>query len=101
MSSGNGRQRIWCQTACFSGARVVKRIQDAPAEILRVGKRTVQRWEAAKTIPNLAQHALEYVTMLLAEAPLTLHRRPTALQETLSESSASHPSRRTICFGPE
>src|SRR5215472_19083137 len=52
MSSGNGRQRIWCQTACFSGARVVKRIQDAPAEILRVGKRTVQRWEAAKTIPT-------------------------------------------------
>ena len=33
---------------------------------LGVSERTVQRWEAAKTVPNLAQHALEYVTMLLA-----------------------------------
>ena len=43
--------------------------QVAPAEILGVSKRTVQRWEAAKTVPNLAQHALEYVPMLLAEQP--------------------------------
>jgi len=43
--------------------------QVEPAEILGVSERTVQRWEAAKTVPNLAQHAPEYVTMLLAEQP--------------------------------
>ena len=43
--------------------------QVEPAEIFGVSERTVQPWEAAKTIPNLAQHALEYVTMLLAEQP--------------------------------
>ena len=43
--------------------------QVEPAEILGVSEQTVQRWEAAKTAPNLAQHALESVTMLLAEQP--------------------------------
>jgi DNA-binding transcriptional regulator YiaG len=33
--------------------------QVEPAEILGVSERAVQRWEAAKTVPNLAQHALE------------------------------------------
>jgi len=33
--------------------------QVEPAEILGVSERTVQRWEAAKTVPNLAQRALE------------------------------------------
>jgi DNA-binding transcriptional regulator YiaG len=39
------------------------------AKILGVSERTIQRWEAAKTVPNVAAHALECVAMLFAEQP--------------------------------